>query len=311
MPLELIVHGRGLRQGDPLSPLLFILEIDPLQRLLQVATEQGLLTKLNGRATRFRVSMYADDAVIFLKPSVDDANNLKDILYNFGMVIGLQTNLQKTSVTLISCNGINLDTILANLPVARAAFPLKYLGLPLTPRRLKKLDFQPLVDKAAGKMSSWNGRNLTQAGRACLTKSVLLSQPVYLLTVLKLPVQVLHELDKIRRRFLWAGDRAISRGKCKVNWTKTTLPKEFSGLGILNLTKFAWVLRLRWLWQDWTSPNKTWAGTEVPCDDADKLLFANCTLISLVTATRPASGTRAGYRETDPRTSPHSCSQNR
>jgi hypothetical protein len=85
--------------------------------------------------------MYADDTVIFLKPSVDDANNLKDILYNFYMVTRLQTNPQKTSVTPISCNGINLDTILANLPVARAAFPLKYLGLPLTPQRLKKLDF--------------------------------------------------------------------------------------------------------------------------------------------------------------------------
>jgi hypothetical protein len=99
--------------------------------------------------------------------------------------------------------------------------------------------------------------------------------------VLKLPVEVLHELNKIRGQFLWAGDKAISGGKCKVNWTKTTLTKEFGGLGILNLMKFARALRLQWLWQDWTSPNKAWVGTEVPCDDIDKLLFANCTHISL------------------------------
>jgi hypothetical protein len=148
IPLDSILHGRGLRQGDPLSPLLFILAIDPLQRLLQITIERELLSKLNGRATRFRASMYADDAVIFLKPTTTDVNDLKSILLNFGTVTRLQTNLHKTSVTSISCNGIDLDSILANLPVSHATFPLKYLGLPLTPRRLWKLDFQPLIDKA-------------------------------------------------------------------------------------------------------------------------------------------------------------------
>jgi hypothetical protein len=225
--------------------------------------------------------MFADDAAIFLKPSVADVTNLKAILLNFGMITGLQTKLQKTSVTPISCNDIDLDNILADFPVSQATFPIKYLGLPLTPRRLKKLDFQPLIDKAAGKLSAWNGRNLTQAGRVCLTKLVLSSQPVYHLTALKPPLEVIQELDKIRRRFLWVGDKAISGGKCKVNWRKTTLPKELGGLGVLDLEKFARALRLRWLWQQWTSPDKVWAGTEVPCDDADKRLFAKCTHIAL------------------------------
>ena len=216
IPLDLIQHGQGLRQGDPLIPLLFILAIDPLHRLLQIATERGLLSKLNDRAARFSVSMYADDAVIFLKPTARDVSNIKELLINFGLVTGLHTNLQKTSVTPIGCTNIDIEPILANLPVARASFPLKYLGLPLTPRRLCKLDFQPLIDKAAGKLSTWKGRNLTQAGRACLTKSVLSSQPVYLMTALKPPKEVLLEVDKIHKRFLWAGDNAISGDKCKI-----------------------------------------------------------------------------------------------
>jgi hypothetical protein len=169
--------------------------------------------------------MYADDAVVFLKPSVTDATNLRDLLLNFGQVTGLQTNLQKTTVSIISCENIDLEAILAALPIARAHFPLKYLGLPLSPFRLRKLDFQPQIDKAVAKLSAWHGRNLTHAGRVSLSKSVLSSQPVYLLSVVKPPNEVLDDIDKLRRRFLWAGDKALSGGKCKVNWTKTSPQK--------------------------------------------------------------------------------------
>jgi hypothetical protein len=111
---------------------------------------------------------------------------LKLLLEKFGLVTGLQTNLQKTSVSAISCSNVDLDELLTRLPVARAQFPIKYLGLPLSTRRLRKVDFQPQIDKATAKLSKWRGRNLTQAGRVCLTKAVLSSQPVYLLTVFSL-----------------------------------------------------------------------------------------------------------------------------
>lgn len=196
-----ILHGRGLRQGDPLSPLLFILAIDPLICLLQITTDNGLLNPLNGQTTRFRLSMYADDDPIFLKPIINDVTNLRELLIKFGSVTGLQMNLQKTTVLIISCGNINLDNVLANLPVTRAHFPIKYLGLPLLTKRLRKVDFQHQIDKVASKLSTWYGRNLTQAGRVSLTKSVLSSQLVYLLTMIKPLKEVLEDVDKIRRRF--------------------------------------------------------------------------------------------------------------
>jgi hypothetical protein len=69
----------------------------------------------------------------------------------------------------------------------------------------------------AGKLSVWNGKNLTQAGRVSVTKSVRSSQPVYLLAVIKPPMEVLDDIDKLRIRSLWAGDKALTGGKCKVN----------------------------------------------------------------------------------------------
>ena len=92
--------------------------------------------------------MYADDAAIFVKPDRNDLSNLALLLTSFGEVTGLRTNLLKTSVTPISCNETNLEAILSSFPIVRSSFPIKYLGLPLTVRRLRKIDFQPLVEKS-------------------------------------------------------------------------------------------------------------------------------------------------------------------
>ena len=62
-------HFRGLRQEDPLSPLLFIIAMEPLQRLFDLAVSDGLLSDIGGRTIKLRASLYANDAAIFLKPS--------------------------------------------------------------------------------------------------------------------------------------------------------------------------------------------------------------------------------------------------
>lgn len=280
-PGEAIRHGKGLRQGDPLSPLLFNLAIDPLQRLLDKATDLGAISKLRGRVICFRTSMYADDAVVFINPQKEDVRVFTDLLRRFGQVSGLCTNLQKSHVVPIRCDNLDLDDILDGIPVTRANLPMKYLGLPLTTARLRRVDLQPLFDKSMNRIAGWRGRHIGLAGRSTLVKSVLTSQPVFLLTGLKASKESLEALDKQRRKFLWAGGEALTGGKCKINWTRTCLPTGFGGLGILNLEKFARALRLRWLWQEWKSPEKAWVGSGTPCDDTDKLLFAAATSITI------------------------------
>lgn len=88
-----ITHGRGLHHGDPLSLFLVILAIDPLYQLIHKAIDMGLLNKLGGRVARARISMYADDTVIFIKPTVTDIANTMQLLSLFGEATGLRTNL--------------------------------------------------------------------------------------------------------------------------------------------------------------------------------------------------------------------------
>jgi len=94
-----IVHWRGLRQGDPLSPMLFILVMDVLYYLVRRASEEGLLQPLARRNLQHRFSLYADEVVIFLQPSVSDISITLDILQLFGEASGLKTNVQKSTVS--------------------------------------------------------------------------------------------------------------------------------------------------------------------------------------------------------------------
>ena len=151
----------------------------------------------------------------------------------------------------------------------------------LTIHRLRRVDYQPLIDKVAGRLSSWQGRLLSIAGHNMLVKTVLSFQPIYFLTALRASDEVFEEIDSRRRRFLWAGLERISGGKCKLNWRRCNRPTKLGGLGILDLRKFARALRIRWLWHYWKSDNKPWVGTEIPCDEIDRQLFNASTTITI------------------------------
>jgi mannosylglycoprotein endo-beta-mannosidase len=159
-----INHARGLRQGDPLSPYLFILAIDTLHGILETATANGILSSVRGRHAKLRLSLYADDAIIFINPVHDEVNALFGILERFGSATGLKLNLNKCTVAPIRCGALDLDHILRNFAGTKVNFPISYLGLPLTLGRLKVVHIQGFIDK--GEIQTcWLARPPPKPGR--------------------------------------------------------------------------------------------------------------------------------------------------
>jgi hypothetical protein len=197
-----IKHGRGLQQGDPLSPLLFILAMDLLQKLLDLATQNGLLHPIGADLVRLHTSLYADDIAIFFKPFPSDIEHLEQLLCSFGAATRLCNNVLKLEILPIGCEDINLTPILGQFQAKLTTLPCKYLGLPLRLGKLRREDEHELIDRVASKLPNWKGRLLNKARHLALVKLVLSSVVLYHMTMFKLSKWPLKRIDHIRRRFL-------------------------------------------------------------------------------------------------------------
>lgn len=123
--------------------------MDVLNTIVQKANDLSLLQPLASRPLQHRVSLYADGVVMFLRPAATDIELITDILRVFGIASGLKTNIQKSSVTPIRCTSEELELVQQRLACQVADFPCKYLGLPLTIKKLTKAQVQPIVDRLA------------------------------------------------------------------------------------------------------------------------------------------------------------------
>jgi hypothetical protein len=105
-------HCCGLRQGDPLSPMLFTVAIAPLHWLFNKAALSGALSPLRLPPSQLRVSLFADDAALFISPTAADIATTKSILSTFGQASGLVANIQKCGIFPIACEGLDLQPLL-------------------------------------------------------------------------------------------------------------------------------------------------------------------------------------------------------
>jgi len=195
---------RGVRQGDPLSPLLFVLAADFLQDLLNSAKDHGLLSLpiAHPHSQDFPILQYADDTLIFMKADARELFFLKAILNSFVESIGLKVNFNKSMMVPINVADDRLEILSRILGCSKGSLPFTYLGLPLSLTRPTVADYWPLVTRCERRLVSISSF-LSQAGRLQLTNAVFSALPTFAMSTYLLPKIVIKQIDKFCKHCLW------------------------------------------------------------------------------------------------------------
>ncbi|GKV37508.1 hypothetical protein SLEP1_g45534 [Rubroshorea leprosula] len=246
-PTKQFSVNKGIRQGDPLSPFLFLLVAKGLNGLMQSAVEKNLFKGVRIGNGNIAIShlQFADDTLFFGEASEENIQVIKCILRTFELASGLKINFGKSQIMEIGTEEGWKERMACRLCCKEGELPFKYLGIPVGGNHRKLALWKPLLESFKKKLASWKGQNLSLGGRITLLNSVLSSLPVYLMSAYKIPKGTLYSLDKIRRNFLWGGLGEEKKIKW-VSWERVCRKKECGGLGVKDLRKFNLALMGKW-----------------------------------------------------------------
>lgn len=256
---DFFLHKRGLRQGDPLSPMLFTIAVDVFQQMVGSLNEflQRKLTRKIGEA--IIALQYADDTAIVASADITSLISLKLVMRIFSSISGLRINYKKSIFVPLNLTESHITWVQHVLGCSRAKFPVSYLGMPLTVFKPTRDTYAPLLEKIERRLGGWKSKMLSKGGRLELVRSVLSAIPIYHMTCFQLPQWVIDRIDKVRRGFLWGKNGGTEIGISLTNWETVCIPRNYGGLGVSNLKLVNTALMLRWWWKAYHEPESLWA----------------------------------------------------
>ncbi|GJT82386.1 RNA-directed DNA polymerase, eukaryota [Tanacetum coccineum] len=220
---------RGLKQGDPLAPFLFLLIMESLHLSFSRAVEAGIFKgyKIDPSTTLSHL-FYADDAVFIGEWSHSNLKGIMNILRCFSLLSGMSINIQKSHLLGVGIPDNCVAEAAKSIGCLIMKAPFKYLGILVGDNMSSKKAWDETINKMKKRLSRWKLNTLSVGGRLTLLKSVLGSTPIYNMSIFKVPKSVLNYMESLRRNFFngfQEGDRKIAW----VKWSKVLASKKFGG----------------------------------------------------------------------------------
>jgi hypothetical protein len=225
---------RGVCQGDPLSPLLFVLAADLLQAVINKAASLNLIKAPIPQQDGLPVVQYTDDTLLILQADARQLFCLKALLNCFAESTDLKVNYNKSQMIPINIEQTKMQYLAGTFGCIIGSMPFTYLGLPMGTTKPRMEDFTPLMDRIERRLTACSSL-LSYTARLEMINYVISPTVTYSLCTLKLPLGVIDNIDRACKQCLWRGNNNSRRGGNLVAWPHVTIPKVNGGLGIIYL----------------------------------------------------------------------------
>ncbi|KAI0530979.1 hypothetical protein KFK09_000528 [Dendrobium nobile] len=236
----------GFRQGCPLSPYLFILCSQLISSMFQINDSIGIQISPNG--PKISHLLYADDIIIFSEAKLNMVKKIKGLVKKFCDWTGQKVNNEKSLILCGNSVKRRRKNEISKIMGFKLVKEFNYLGIKITLRRLKKSDFQFIIDKVLKMLSVWGSKFISLAGRIMLVKTVLLAYPTFYSTLSLIPKGLLYEIEKHCKNFIWNKNRG-EYGIHYVNWNSLCDLVMYGGRGLKSCSKKIGPLRAKMAWK--------------------------------------------------------------